>query len=91
MDPQVRAVEERAATKAEKQLASLRVAIDCLCDIGDMEPNEGHITAVAQRLLRAMTPLRNLEQLLVRTVEEEEFGRHIRTSDPTPGLLASEG
>jgi hypothetical protein len=72
-------------TKAVKQLDYLRVAIEALCEVGNLEPRD-RVSAVASRVLRAMTPLRNLEALLVRTIELEHLERHIESSDPTPGL-----
>lgn len=77
-------------TKAEDQLYALRTAIDSLCFIGDLEP-ANRVTAVTQRLLRAMTPLRNLEALLVRTVEAEHITAHVKSSEPTPGMLVKGG
>ncbi len=98
MDRQIRAQGEQApegeaaelkaeASKsvARHQLDYLRVAIDSLCEIGNLE-QQNKIAAVTACLLRAMTPLRNLEQKLVRRVELEQLKAHIESSNPTPGL-----
>lgn len=73
-------------TKAEVQLDFLRTGVDCLCEIGDREPEQG-LTAVKRLVLKAMAPIRELEAKLVRQIEAERIDAHVRSSDPTPGLV----
>jgi hypothetical protein len=77
--------DEHEPSKAELQLALLRNSVGELCEIGNLEPND-RVTAITSRLLRAITPLRNLEQMLVRIVELERMERHVKSSTPTPGM-----
>lgn len=76
----------RGASKAEKQLAEVRMAIDCISNVAGMEENQSDLGAVTSRCLRAMTPLRNLEALLVRTIEGQQLEAHIKSINPTPGM-----
>lgn len=72
-------------SKAMVQLDYLRTAIEALCEVGNLEPRN-EISAVSRRLLRAITPVRQLETLLVREIEKERLERHVRSDVPTPGL-----